>query len=184
MQNKLPLLPSGPGGVRKSAFHGPWRGVIDRSARRAARFVSQVVFPERGENAPSTKIQTPDKNQAPHPNGRQPVVAGWKVLSGDRRRVECVPMRFVTHTSCASPRARVVLARCAAREVLRERFRAKATMFGRKDKKHSLYYLLPGMTRANREKRRRVFWYSVVVGILVAALAGGIVYWANLGPRP
>ena len=23
--SKLPLLPSGPGGVRKSAFHGPWR---------------------------------------------------------------------------------------------------------------------------------------------------------------
>lgn len=24
--SKLPLLPSGPGGVHKSAFHGPWRG--------------------------------------------------------------------------------------------------------------------------------------------------------------
>ena len=24
--SKLPLLPSGPGAVRKSAFHGPWRG--------------------------------------------------------------------------------------------------------------------------------------------------------------
>ena len=57
-------------------------------------------------------------------------------------------------------------------------------MFGRKDKKHSLYYLLPGMTRANREKRRRVFWYSLVFGILVAALAGAVIYWANLGPRP
>ena len=57
-------------------------------------------------------------------------------------------------------------------------------MFGRKDKKHSLYYLLPGMTRANREKRRRVFWYSVVVGIVVAAAAGAIIYWSNLGPRP
>jgi hypothetical protein len=57
-------------------------------------------------------------------------------------------------------------------------------MFGRKDKKHSLYYLLPGMTRANRNKRRRVFWYSVVVGIVVAAGAGTIIYWMNLGPRP
>ena len=57
-------------------------------------------------------------------------------------------------------------------------------MFGRKEKKHSLYYLLPGMTRANRHKRRRVFWYSVVVGILVAALAGAIIYFVNLGPRP
>jgi type VI protein secretion system component VasF len=57
-------------------------------------------------------------------------------------------------------------------------------MFGRKEKKHSLYYLLPGMTRANRHKRRRVFWYSVAVGLVVAAVAGGIIYWANLGPRP
>jgi hypothetical protein len=56
-------------------------------------------------------------------------------------------------------------------------------MFGRKEKKHSLYYLLPGMTRANRHKRRRVFWYSVAVGAVVAALAGGIIYWINSGPR-
>jgi hypothetical protein len=26
MRSKLPLLPSGPGGVRKSTFHGPWPG--------------------------------------------------------------------------------------------------------------------------------------------------------------
>ena len=57
-------------------------------------------------------------------------------------------------------------------------------MFGRKEKKHSLYYLLPGMTRANRHKRRRVFWFSVAVGLVVAALAGGVIYWVNLGPRP
>ena len=57
-------------------------------------------------------------------------------------------------------------------------------MFGRKDKKHSLYYLLPGMTRANRHKRRRFFWYSVGVGILVAGIIGGLIYWINLGPRP
>src|SRR5204863_9857243 len=25
MRSKLPLLPSGPGGVRKSEFHGPWQ---------------------------------------------------------------------------------------------------------------------------------------------------------------
>ena len=57
-------------------------------------------------------------------------------------------------------------------------------MFGRKEKKHSLYYLLPGMTRANRNKRRRYFWYSFVIGIVVAAAAGVIIYWTNLGPRP
>ena len=57
-------------------------------------------------------------------------------------------------------------------------------MFGRKEKKHSLYYLLPGMTRANRHKRRRVFWISFAFGLVVAALAGAVIYWVNLGPRP
>ena len=57
-------------------------------------------------------------------------------------------------------------------------------MFGRKEKKHGLYYLLPGMTRANRQKRKVYFWYSLLVGVLVAAAAGVIVYFANLGPRP
>jgi glycerol uptake facilitator-like aquaporin len=57
-------------------------------------------------------------------------------------------------------------------------------MAGRKDRKNSLYYLLPGMTRANREKRRRVFWYAVGIGTLVAAITGGLIYWVNLGPRP
>src|SRR5438876_667621 len=31
MQSKLPLLPSGPGGVRKSAFHGPWQKQLSRN---------------------------------------------------------------------------------------------------------------------------------------------------------
>jgi len=57
-------------------------------------------------------------------------------------------------------------------------------MFGRKEKKHGLYYLLPGMTRANRKKRKVFFWYSVGIGILVSAAAAAIVYFANLGPRP
>jgi hypothetical protein len=57
-------------------------------------------------------------------------------------------------------------------------------MFERKDKKHSLYYLLPGMTRANREKRRRVFWWSVAIGILFSALIGAIIYLIERGPRP
>jgi len=55
-------------------------------------------------------------------------------------------------------------------------------MFGRKEKKNSLYYLLPGMTRANRAKRRRVFWYAVVVGIVVSALIGGLIYLLNRRP--
>ncbi len=57
-------------------------------------------------------------------------------------------------------------------------------MFGRKDKKHGLYYLLPGMTRSNRQKRKLFFWYSVVVGVLVSAAVATVIYLANLGPRP
>lgn len=60
----------------------------------------------------------------------------------------------------------------------------KRNMFGRKGKKHGLYYLLPGMTRANRQKRKVLFWYSVVIGILVSAAAAAIIYFANLGPQP
>jgi len=57
-------------------------------------------------------------------------------------------------------------------------------MFGRKEKKHGLYYLLPGMTRANRIKRRRVFWYAVAVGLVVAAVTAGVLFLVNQGPRP
>jgi hypothetical protein len=57
-------------------------------------------------------------------------------------------------------------------------------MLGRKEKKHGLYYLLPGMTRANREKRKRFFWWSIVVGILVSALVAGAIWLLYSGPRP
>jgi hypothetical protein len=58
------------------------------------------------------------------------------------------------------------------------------TMFARKDKKHSLYYLLPGMTRANRVKRRRIFWWAVLVGFVVSAIIAAIIYLVQRGPRP
>ena len=57
-------------------------------------------------------------------------------------------------------------------------------MLGRKEKKHGLYYLLPGMTRANREKRKRFFWWAVLVGLAVSALVGGLIWLVNSGPRP
>ena len=60
----------------------------------------------------------------------------------------------------------------------------KRQMFGRKEKKHGLYYLLPGMTRANRRKRKVFFWYSLLIGVLAAAATGVIIYFANLGPQP
>lgn len=56
--------------------------------------------------------------------------------------------------------------------------------FRRKHDKHSLYYLLPGMTRANREKRRKIFWASLLVGIIAAALIAGIIWLIHRGPRP
>src|SRR5580693_7640969 len=37
MQSKLPLLPSGPGGVRKSTVHGPWQKQTCRTPRRGSR---------------------------------------------------------------------------------------------------------------------------------------------------
>jgi hypothetical protein len=57
-------------------------------------------------------------------------------------------------------------------------------MLGRKEKKHGLYYLLPGMTRSNRAKRKRFFWWAVFIGLLVSALVGGLIWIANSGPRP
>lgn len=51
-------------------------------------------------------------------------------------------------------------------------------MFGRKKSK-GLYYLMPGMTRANRHKRRRILRWSVAVGILTALLVGGAMWWFN-----
>lgn len=50
-------------------------------------------------------------------------------------------------------------------------------LFGSRRKKHGLYYLLPGMTRANRDKRRRIFRWSLVVGTLAAALFA-LLLWA------
>jgi hypothetical protein len=58
-------------------------------------------------------------------------------------------------------------------------------MFGRKDKnKNSLYYLLPGMTRANRQKRKLYFWCAVLVGIFAAGLVAGVIWLVNRGPQP
>jgi RNA processing factor Prp31 len=57
-------------------------------------------------------------------------------------------------------------------------------MFGRKPKKHGLYYLLPGMTRANREKRKRIFRWSLIVGTLAAGITALIIYFVNRPPQP
>ncbi len=50
-------------------------------------------------------------------------------------------------------------------------------LFGSRKKKHGLYYLLPGMTRANRVKRKRVFVWSVAIGLLVSGAFAGILWY-------
>lgn len=52
-------------------------------------------------------------------------------------------------------------------------------LFGSRQKKHGLYYLLPGMTRANRNKRRRVFRWSIVVGLLASGLIAAALWLFN-----
>ncbi|MBL9134644.1 MAG: hypothetical protein JNK85_02185 [Verrucomicrobiales bacterium] len=52
-------------------------------------------------------------------------------------------------------------------------------LFGSRRKKHGLYYLLPGMTRANREKRRRVFRWSILVGLLAAGAFSSLLWYVN-----
>jgi hypothetical protein len=54
-------------------------------------------------------------------------------------------------------------------------------MFGQK-KKRGLYYLLPGMNRANRIRQRQILRWSILVGILCAILFGLLIYWLN-SPR-
>jgi hypothetical protein len=49
-------------------------------------------------------------------------------------------------------------------------------MFWNRKKKHGLYYLLPGMTRANRRRRKQVFRWSLAVGIVVSILVALILY--------
>jgi len=38
---------------------------------------------------------------------------------------------------------------------------------------------MPGMTESDRRYRRRVFWRSVIVGILAAAALGAILWFMN-----
>jgi hypothetical protein len=54
-------------------------------------------------------------------------------------------------------------------------------MFGQK-KRRGLYYLLPGMNRSNRIRRRQILRWSILAGIVFAALFGFLLYWFN-SPR-
>jgi hypothetical protein len=52
-------------------------------------------------------------------------------------------------------------------------------LFGSRRKKHGLYYLLPGMTRANRVKRRRVLRWSIAIGLVASVVVGGALWYLN-----
>jgi hypothetical protein len=41
------------------------------------------------------------------------------------------------------------------------------------------YYLLPGMGRANRRKRARIFWVSIITGLVLSAMFALILYFLN-----
>ena len=53
-------------------------------------------------------------------------------------------------------------------------------MFDSRKKKRGLYYLLPGMNRANRERRKQILRWAILFGLVVAALFGWLIYWVNL----
>ncbi len=52
-------------------------------------------------------------------------------------------------------------------------------LFGSRRKKHGLYYLLPGMTRANRVKRKRILFWSILIGLAVSGGLGGVLWYIN-----
>ena len=41
------------------------------------------------------------------------------------------------------------------------------------------YYLLPGMGRANRRKRIRIFWASVITGLILSGVLALLLYVLN-----
>lgn len=52
-------------------------------------------------------------------------------------------------------------------------------LFGSRRKKHGLYYLLPGMTRANRVKRKRILRWSIFIGLLASGAFAGVLWYVN-----
>jgi hypothetical protein len=49
------------------------------------------------------------------------------------------------------------------------------------DKEKNRFYLLPGMGgKALRRKRKKVFRWSIAVGLFASALVAGLLYWMTL----
>ena len=49
-------------------------------------------------------------------------------------------------------------------------------MFDAKKKKRGLYYLLPGMNRANRVRQKQILRWSILFAVGFAALFGWLIY--------
>ena len=49
----------------------------------------------------------------------------------------------------------------------------------RKNKEQNRYYLLPGMGRSNRRRHTQFIYWSIVVGLLVSALLGLLLYYLD-----
>jgi hypothetical protein len=52
-------------------------------------------------------------------------------------------------------------------------------LFKPKNPEEHRYYLLPGMGRSNRRQRQLYFRASIIVGIIIAAIVGTIIYFVQ-----
>ena len=52
-----------------------------------------------------------------------------------------------------------------------------AMFWTRKNKEEHRYYLLPGMGRSNRRRRKQFIRWAVFVGIIVSVLFGWLLYY-------
>jgi hypothetical protein len=48
-----------------------------------------------------------------------------------------------------------------------------------KDKEEHRYYLLPGMGRSNRRRRRQILRWSIIVGVVVSVLFGALLWYVS-----
>jgi len=52
-------------------------------------------------------------------------------------------------------------------------------LFKPKNPEEHRYYLLPGMGKSNRRQRQLYFRASIIVGVIIAAIVGMIIYFAQ-----
>jgi Zn-dependent protease with chaperone function len=94
MSSRLPLLPSGPGGVCKSTFRGPWQqGICCTRARASRRIIFRVAYLKSGATIRPEVSTTSQGTRASlfHPNLGNEIVEGR--IFPDRAL-----FRFVSHS--------------------------------------------------------------------------------------